>query len=98
MQISVKRSGGFAGIEEEVATVDTEQLAAASAERLERLVDEIGFFDLPASVSDGEGADRFRYEVTVAADGRRHTVTYTEEGGAETASVRRLVDTVTELA
>ena len=66
MQVSVKRSGGFAGLTEEVAAVETAQLDAAAAQQVEQLIQSVGFFDLPATISGGTiGADLFRYEITV---------------------------------
>jgi hypothetical protein len=94
MRISVRRSGGFAGIEEEVGALDTTGLAPEAREELERLVGETDFFALPAAVEGEVGADQFRYEVTVEDEGRAHTVTFVGEGGDQAAALRRLVDAV----
>jgi hypothetical protein len=96
MRITVKRSGGFAGLSEELASVDTADLEAERAEQIEQLVGDISFFDLPTELSPDEvGADQFRYEITVSDDGREHTVTYQDNGGAEVAQLRRLVEALT---
>jgi hypothetical protein len=93
MQVTVRRSGGFAGIDEEVGSVDTASLDAGAREQVERLVEEAGFFALPAAVEDEVGADQFRYDVTVSEGGRTHAVAFRGEGPrAET--LRRLVDAV----
>ena len=86
MQVSVKRSGGFAGLTEEVAAVETAQLDAAAAQQVEQLIQSVGFFDLPATISGGTiGADLFRYEITVSEGDRQHTVTFTDDESPEIA-------------
>jgi hypothetical protein len=96
MEISVKRIGGFAGLTEQVAAVHTAQLGAA-AQQVEQMVQSIGFFDLPATISGGTiGADLFHYEITVSEGDRQHTVTFTDDDSPETAPLRRLVDTLTQ--
>lgn len=95
MRITVARSGGYAGIVEEPTTIDTEDLDAATAERLEDIVNEIGFFTLPAQTGGG-GADMFTYEISVSDDtGRTHVVSFVDDGSQETAPLRRLVEAVT---
>lgn len=100
MQVRVVRAGGFAGIEEEMASVDTE--ASLSGPEIEKRIEEIGFFDLPASLEDEVGADQLRYEVTVIDEGRERTVAYSADpsldlgaqGGARAeldAIVQRLI-------
>jgi hypothetical protein len=96
VRISVRRTGGFAGIEEDLGAVDTAALAPDETERLERLVHDAGFFDLPAAVEGEVGADQFRYEVTVEEGGRTRTVTLVGEGGGPAAALRELVDAVGE--
>lgn len=80
MKINVKRTGGYAGLEEELAAVDTSRLAPDAARRVEQLIDGAGFFSLPAADADGAvGADMFRYTVTASDGGREHTVSFVEE-------------------
>jgi hypothetical protein len=103
MQVRVVRAGGFAGIEEEVASVDTE--ATPSGSEIESRIEEIGFFDLPASLEEDTGADQMRYEVTVSDEGRERTVTYSSdpslepsaEGGAR-AELDAMVQQLIQLA
>ena len=98
MQVSVKRSGGFAGLTEEVAAVETAQLDAAAAQQVEQLIQSVGFFDLPATISGGTiGADLFHYEITVSEGDRQHTVTFTDDESPEIAPLRRLVETLTQM-
>jgi hypothetical protein len=94
VRISVRRSGGFAGIEEELGSLDTAALAADARVRLEGVVRQADFFALPAAVEGEVGADQFRYEVTVEDGGSAHTVTFVGEGGPQAQALRRIVDAV----
>jgi len=99
MQISVKRTGGFAGLSENVATVNTAKLNAAAAQQVEQMIQGISFFDLPAAVSGGTiGADLFHYEITVTEGGRQKTVAFDDDHSPETAPLRRLVDSLMQMA
>jgi hypothetical protein len=91
VQISVRRSGGFAGIDEEVGSVDTASLAPDTRDELEQLVRESDFFALPPAVEGEVGADQFRYEVTVEDGGRAHSVTFVGDQGPQVAALRRIV-------
>ena len=99
MEITVKRSGGFAGLTEPVAAVNTAQLDAAAAQRVEHILQSIGFFDLPATISGGTvGADLLYYEITATEDNRQHTVTFpADESNPETALLHQLVQTLTQM-
>jgi Emfourin len=90
----VRRSGGFAGIEEEIGSVDTEALPAGTRDEVESLVRDAGFFSLPSTVEGDVGADQFRYEVTVEDGGRAHTVAFVGDEGPEVAALRRIVHAV----
>jgi emfourin len=94
VHIKVQRSGGYAGISEEIASIDTAQLDPEAASRIEQLIGQTRFFDLPAEAPGGVGADFFRYEVTVTDNGRQHTVAFADDGGPETEPLRKLVETV----
>lgn len=103
MHIKVSRSGGYAGLEEGLGTLDTNTLDGDRAAEIERLVQYAGFFELPATLPDDSvGADLFQYSITVTDHGRSHTVSYRDSGadlttgGSEAAGslpvLRRLVD------
>jgi hypothetical protein len=93
VKISVKRTGGFAGLSEDVVAVDTADLDAPAAQQAEQMVQGIGFFDLPSTISGGTiGADMFRYEITVTEANRQYAVAFDEDDSPETAPLRRLVD------
>jgi hypothetical protein len=91
MMINVRRSGGFAGIEEEVGSVDTASLAPDTRDEVEGLVRESDFFALPAAVESEVGADQYRYEVTVDDGEQAHTVTFVGDAGPQVAALRRIV-------
>ena len=95
MKISVTRSGGFAGLTDEVSGVDTAQLDTAARQKLEQAVRRVNFFELPARLP-GEpiGADLFAYRVTVRDGAREHSVTFSGEEGAA-AALRELLAAVT---
>ena len=93
MQITVARSGGYAGGTEPPVTIDTSQLDAGTRQRIEDLVNQMGFFTLPQQAG-GVGADMFRYEISVSDENRTHMVTFVDDGSQETQSLRRLVEAV----
>jgi hypothetical protein len=98
MRIAVKRTGGFAGLTEDIGEVDTTQLDASAAQQVEQMVSSLGFFELPATIAAPTiGADLFRYEITVSDGSRRHAVTFADDGGPEAAPLRDLVQTVAEM-
>lgn len=74
MQLSVERTGGFAGMRLS-ATIDLASLDQEMADELRQLVEDANFFSLPEKItSDEPSADRFQYKVTVITDLMEHTV------------------------
>jgi len=99
MKITVTRSGGFAGIVEDLLTVDTEELDESVAEEVQQLVSKAGLFSLPDFVSgEAVGADYQRYEIEAAEGEVRHRVQFQDDESPETAPLRRLVDDLRALA
>jgi hypothetical protein len=97
MKINVKRTGGYAGLEEELAAVDTSRLEPGAARRVEQLVDGAGFFELPAlAADDAAGADMFRYTVTASDGGREHSVSF-GEGSPSAAPLLGLLEELKRL-
>ena len=95
MTISVTRTGGFAGLTDELGTVDTATLDATAKQALELAVRRTNFFQLPARLpGEPVGADLFTYRVTVKDGSRAHSVSFTGEEGAA-AGLRVLVAAVT---
>ncbi len=95
MKITVKRTGGFAGLTETLGTIDTSAMNAARARDAEQRVTDLGFFSLPEDIPAAEiGADLFHYEVTVLDKGRSHTVRFRDHEENMKNPLRRLVDAV----
>lgn len=96
MKITVKRTGGFAGLTETLGMVDTTILDSGRARNIELKVSDLGFFSLPQNIPGSEiGADLFQYEITVLDRGRSHTVRFRDHDDNMTNPLRRLVDAVT---
>ncbi|MBI1879110.1 MAG: hypothetical protein HYR94_12970 [Chloroflexi bacterium] len=97
MNISVKRTGGFAGITEE-RTINTAQLDAATTQQLRQMVQRINFFNLPVTVSGGGvGADLFHYEITIVEGKQRHTVAFDDDGSPETTPLRQFAESILQM-
>ncbi len=80
MDIRISRRGGFSGMNEELASVRTEDLDGAKALKVETRVDDVDFFSLPSELpSDSVGADQFTYSVTVTDQRGSHTVSYRDD-------------------
>ncbi len=95
MRINYERSGGFAGMRI-TTTVDTQSLPADQANDLNQLVASSGFFNLPATIPSGGGADLYTYTVTISDQGRQHTVTVKD--GSIPPALQPLLQRLTSLA
>jgi hypothetical protein len=97
MHIIFERSGGIAGRTVRTS-VDSSKLAPEEAQHLAQLVEDSGFFQLPATLPPPAqgGADRFQYRLTIDDDGRQHSVEMREDGVPPPA--RPLVDWLTRQA
>ena len=93
MKILLRRTGGFAGLED-LKEIDTMNMNDSSeADNLKQVVKSIGFFDLPATVQcDTIGADLFHYEITIIDDNRQHKVAFVYDDDPQCAPLRKLVD------
>ncbi len=92
MQVSLTRTGGFAGIPQ-VTTVDTATLSPDAVAELRRLIADAHFFDLPPVLPSGSPQpDRFQYSLTVSEGSQQHTVTVSESAIPE--NLRPLIDWV----
>ncbi len=98
MKITLRKSGGYAGIESEPVSLDTAELGSEQGDELGRLAEEASFFSLPENVEGEGGFDFFRYELTVTDNGRTHTVAFPADESEETVSLRRLAARVEQLA
>ena len=74
MKVTLKRTGGVGGIARQWE-VDSNLLPAEKVRGLQKLLKNANFFALGADlVNTGQNRDLFCYELTVAVEGKRHTV------------------------
>ena len=74
MNISYRRTGGFAGM---VISYDfaTNTLTKEDAEEIQNMIVTADFFALPAEIpSDPMGADQFQYQLTVKTEEQQHSI------------------------
>ncbi len=96
MKIQFERTGGVAGLRL-TATVHSGTLSPEEARKVQEMVQEARFFELPSTLLPAQpGADRFQYKVTVETKERRHTVEIAE--GAAPPRLRPLLDWLTAQA
>ncbi len=80
MRVSLKRTGGVAGIPREWQ-IDVRALAPKKASEFRELLKTANFFSLPSQVGKiGPTRDAFCYELTIEDQGKRHTVKCAERG------------------
>jgi hypothetical protein len=72
--------GGFVYLPpSEPVTIDTDDLPVEEANELERLIEAVGFFELPETSPPPHGAaDYLRYTISVTTPERSHTVVLTD--------------------
>jgi hypothetical protein len=96
MKISFLRTGGFAGLRL-ATTIDSTTLSPEETAHLRMLVENAGFFALPASLkAKASGADRFQYTITIETPEQQHTVTADES--AVSPALRQLLNWLTKAA
>jgi hypothetical protein len=99
MRISITRSGGYAGITEQIVDLDTSKLDPAVARKVEEAVTKSGVYTRSAQTgSTSVGADLLKYEVKIADGGRSQQVTFTDDGGPATAPLTGLVNQLMEIS
>jgi len=79
MNITIRSSGGFAGIEQLVATLDTRRLTTETASRVTQCIDELAAW--ARSHTEPQGADFLEFEVTISDDERNASrIAVTDDG------------------
>jgi hypothetical protein len=78
MIVRITRSGGFAGVVEELGRIDTASLDRAVAAKVTAGVEELE--RTAALRNQAIGADMFRYDIEVEDERGRRKLTLTEEG------------------
>jgi hypothetical protein len=92
MQISVKRTGGYAGLSEQIVNLDTSKLNPNDARTVKQAIDTSNFYAVPETVEASVGADLLKYEITITDGAQRRTVTFADDGQPQTAQLVELVN------
>ena len=80
MMISIRRTGGFAGVREQLGSIDTTSWSAAQLAEVEGQLRDCRFAELPRELPGDQGADLFRIEVTVTRDANVQSVAVVTDG------------------
>ena len=89
MIIHIRRSGGLAGTDEALGTIDTRALPADEAARVTRTLDRLA--DVVARPGDYAGADTYRYDVEIRdGPGSERVLTVLHTGEPDTPLPRPL--------
>jgi len=75
IRIEIQKSGGIAGRIFPPTTLESSKLSADDARKLDQLLTDVRFFELPESYP-AHGADLFGYTITVEQNGKRHSVSF----------------------
>lgn len=94
-QVRFQRSGGVAGMRT-TSTIDSESLPREERKRLRSLIDRAGFFDLPEEIIGPPRPDQFLYTITVAIEGKQHTVRTTDTAAPD--QLKPLIEWLNETA
>ena len=93
MIVNIRRSGGFAGIEEELGVIDTDNLQERAAARLESSIAEITRLLNETEDYPPVGADMFRYDVEIIDEnGERRQLVIVDEGNPESPPLKALYE------
>ncbi|MDQ2692285.1 MAG: hypothetical protein M3Y68_09655 [Chloroflexota bacterium] len=93
--INYRRTGG-SSLEDISLDLDLGSLSASAAQRLERLLVDSNFFDIPLVHDLRPAAGEYEYIVTVVAGNDLHTVHATDSSMPR--SLRPLIEQLTDLA
>jgi hypothetical protein len=98
MKITIKQSGGYAGQTKTITDLNSAEMDSGMAQKIERIVRDLEFFDLPISVSGGGiGADFFHYEIEISDGSRQHTISFDDDDGPATAPLRKFVNDLIQM-
>lgn len=95
MKITVNRTGGYAGITEQLGFMDTANADPKIVAEVTSILKKLEFFNLPSNIAGEEiGADLQRYEINISDENRQHTVNFSEGQNEQTTQLKTLVDIV----
>ena len=75
--ITFERSGGFAGNEIDF-DLKLESLSENEAKRMQKMIDNADFFNIPTDIEQSAAPDQFLYRITVDDGNKYHTVRCTD--------------------
>ncbi len=88
MTITIKKTGGFAGIEESIGSIDTADLAPEQSARVRETV--VALEQLHASGNQPIGADFMRYEIDVRDGDDTHHLVFVDDADPDSPYRRPL--------
>ena len=92
MRVTIRSRGGFAGVDETLADIETHRLPAAERTAVEAQVTRLGFFSLPRAGEDEPvGSDGLFTEVTIEDGPSIHTVLYSDANVPSSKRLRNFV-------
>ena len=98
MTLRIKRTGGYAGIEENLASIDVSSLPEPAANQIRQQVTQLSA--LTAQRPERVGADQFRYEIEIAEPGSTaRTINVIDEGNPDEPAlklVQRILGMISE--
>lgn len=95
MRIKIRKCGGFAGIEQDVAAVDTDELASARSDAVIRKVAQLE--RTLRQESAPVGSDMFRFEVEIEEAGNTRRFEIVDDENSDRADLRAVDDLVSSI-
>lgn len=93
MLITIRHRGGYAGLDKEIARVDTIRLSSDAAKKIEAAVEQLDLKKLSGSASgQAVGADFLAYEITLDRGGAHNTVRVADDGGEVARKIREFAE------
>lgn len=95
MQLTVLKTGGVAGMRQQLGPVDTDHVSGAVSSAIARMVEEVGFFNLPERLEPSNMPDDFHLVIDIVDGARDHQVAFDEHSPSPEA--RSLLELVAAL-
>jgi hypothetical protein len=98
MKILVRRTGGFAGVDETLYDVDTSTLATSAASELERKLSSLeAVVRSQGAATPPAGADLFKYDISVVDQHGQRSLVVTDDGSAASQVMREFLDELSRI-
>jgi len=82
MRVSLKKSGGIAGLKVR-AEVDSEELSPAREQKMKDLVEQANLLQQPAKPGGRSMPDQFQYEITIEDQGKTHSFVTSDSAASD---------------